>query len=59
MSIEYNKVPVFLRNSIIKILCTFLLILLFHDTAGQQHPFLRYTDHPWVDSVLASLSEEE
>jgi CubicO group peptidase (beta-lactamase class C family) len=33
-------------------------MFLFH-LKGQQTPYLQYLDHPWVDSVLTTLSTEE
>ncbi len=40
--------------------CTILyLALLLFPVNGQQAPYEQYLDHPWVDSILATLSEEE
>lgn len=35
-----------------------LLSLFYGHVNGQQAPYLQYLDHPWVDSVLATLSTE-
>ncbi len=35
------------------------LLLNSNAISGQQGTFLQYLDHPWVDSVLSTLSEEE
>ena len=42
-----------------KLLCILLLLLAICHLTGQQPPYLQYLDHPWVDSVLTSLSTEE
>ncbi len=48
-----------MRYSSVKLLLTLILILFLCHVKGQQAPYLRYLDHPWVDSVLATLSTEE
>jgi CubicO group peptidase (beta-lactamase class C family) len=48
-----------LKKSTLKPLFASVLILLFCDVRGQEPPYSPYLDHPWVDSVLASLSAEE
>ena len=47
------------KRSIKKLLLTLLFSLLLCHLSGQQAPYLQYLDHPWVDSVLATLSTEE
>jgi len=42
-----------------RIFCTLLLLLPIVHLNGQQAPYIQYLDHPWVDSVLATLSMEE
>ncbi|MEN8229494.1 MAG: serine hydrolase [Bacteroidota bacterium] len=37
----------------------FILLFLISTVSGQPLPFVQYLDHPWVDSVLATLSVEE
>jgi beta-N-acetylhexosaminidase len=48
-----------MKYSSVKLLLTFILVLFLCHVKGQQAPYLQYLDHPWVDSVLASLSTEE
>jgi beta-N-acetylhexosaminidase len=48
-----------MRYSSGNLLLNLLLILCLCHVKGQQAPYLQYMDHPWVDSVLASLSTEE
>ena len=48
-----------LRYSSTKLFLSSLLIFLLYHVSGQQAPYMRYLAHPWVDSVLASLSTEE
>jgi len=47
------------KGSTNRLLVTFLLSLFLVHLNGQQTPYLQYLDHPWVDSVLATLSTEE
>jgi hypothetical protein len=47
------------KRSSNKLFCTLLLSLFFYHLNGQQTPYLQYLDHPWVDSVLTTLSTEE
>ena len=47
------------KRSSNRYLVTLLLSLLVGHLNGQQTPYLQYLDHPWVDSVLNSLSREE
>ena len=47
------------KRSSNKLFCTLLLSLLFCHLRGQQAPYLQYLDHPWVDSVLTTLTTEE
>ncbi|MCK5461663.1 MAG: hypothetical protein KAI95_01565 [Bacteroidales bacterium] len=42
-----------------RLLFTVLISLFICQLRGQQAPYLQYLDHPWVDSVLATLSTEE
>ena len=48
----------FIRTSK-KLLFILTLTLFFSHLKGQQPPYLQYIDHPWVDSVLATLSTDE
>lgn len=44
---------------ILKLCFTLVLALILKPTNGQHALYLQYLDHPWVDSVLATLSPEE
>ncbi len=46
------------KRSSNRLLFTLLLSLLLCQLKGQQAPYLQYLDHPWVDSVLTTLSTE-
>ena len=48
-----------MKYSSLKLFLPLLLILFSCHVKGQQAPYLQYLDHPWVDSVLVSLSTEE
>ncbi len=47
------------KRSSNKLFSTLLLSLFLCHLKGQQTPYLQYLDHPWVDSVLTTLSTEE
>jgi CubicO group peptidase (beta-lactamase class C family)/beta-glucosidase-like glycosyl hydrolase len=47
------------NRSLDRLLCTLLLSLFLCPLSSQQPAYLQYLDHPWVDSVLATLSTEE
>ena len=47
------------KRSSNRLLFILLLSLLLCQLKGQQAPYLQYLDHPWVDSVLSTLSTEE
>ncbi len=47
------------KRLINRLFCTILLFLFLGHLNGQQAPYLQYLDHPWVDSVLATLSTKE
>ncbi len=56
---DNNGLPFFSKYSSVKLYLTFILILFFLHVKGQQPPYLKYLGHPWVDSVLATLSTDE
>ncbi|MCF8222226.1 MAG: serine hydrolase [Bacteroidales bacterium] len=43
-----------IKNNLVLILC-----FLFIQAAAQDPPFLKYYDHPWVDSLMTELTMEE
>ncbi len=48
-----------MKRSIPSVFFILLLNLILNHVSGQQGPYSQYLDHPWVDSVLATLSPEE
>ena len=48
-----------MKRSLRGYLSILILALTICHVHGQQSPYMQYQDHPWVDSVLATLSTEE